>query len=297
MRAIEVGLVASVLLTAGVVVTTSTAAATSCAALPAEDIAYAVIEGVDPARLSLDVSPVPGSCAAPVAVWVHGGGWRIGDKSLGAETRARYYNAQGWVLVSVNYRLVAPGVEPAVGYPDFNVDVAAALSWVNDEISAYGGNPDRVVLVGHSAGAGIAAAVVSDPRHLAPHDLAPDWIDCAVLLDTEGYDVTAMTGRSGQLGAIYRNAFGDDPAVWADASPSSHVGEGPLPAHVLVVTRGASGRLDAATAFGEQLRFAGADVTVADVNPLTHADVNRLVGTGDATMTPLISETLGRCAV
>ena len=66
---------------------------------------------------------------------------------------------------------------------------------MNDEISAYGGDPDRVVLVGHSAGAGIAAAVVSDPQYLAPHGLAPDWIDCAVLLDTEGYDVAAMAER------------------------------------------------------------------------------------------------------
>jgi arylformamidase len=274
----------------------STSRAASCSGQPVRDIPYAAIEAVDPARLSLDVSPVSGSCAAPVVVWVHGGGWRIGDKSLGAETRARFYNEQGWLLVSVNYRLAVPDVVPPVGYPDFNVDVAAALSWVHDEIAAYGGDPERVVLVGHSAGAGIAAAEISDPRYLAPHGLAPDWIDCVVLLDTEGYDIAAMAGRSGQLGAIYRNAFGEDPAVWADASPSGHVGEGPLPAHILVLTRGASGRRAAATAFGERLRFAGADVTIADVNPLTHADVNRLIGTGDTTMTPLITQTLERCA-
>jgi acetyl esterase/lipase len=270
--------------------------ATSCSATAERDIVYASIDGVEPSLLSLDVAPTPGECAAPVALWVHGGGWRVGDKTNDAEARAAFYNEQGWTLVSVNYRLAVQGLEPPVAYPDFNQDVAAALNWVHDEIADRGGDPDRVLLVGHSAGAGIAAAVIADPRYLEPHGLTPDWIDCAVLLDTEGYDVAAMAGRGGELGAIYQNAFGDDPLVWADASPSTHVGEGVLPAHVLVVTRGTPRRTSAADAFGHQLRLDGSDVTVFDANPLSHADVNRLIGSGDPTMTPLMTSTLERCS-
>lgn len=297
MAAIGFGLVVSLVLAGGPDAGAVGVGSGSCPTQPASNVPYTAIEGVEPALLSLDVSPAPGDCAAPVVVWVHGGGWRVGDKSNDAGARAEFYNGQGWVLVSVNYRLAAPGVEPPVGYPDFNEDVAAALAWVREEIAGYGGDPERVVLVGHSAGAGIAAAVIADPRYLDQHGLAPDWIDCAVLLDTEGYDVAAMVVRDGQLGAIYRNAFGDDPAVWADASPAHHVGEGPLPGHVLIVTRGAPTRTAAATAFGDQLRVAGSDVAVADVNPLSHADVNRLVGSGDPTMTPLMVETLAGCSV
>jgi acetyl esterase/lipase len=296
MTAIGIGLVSSLVLTTAFDVGVARAGSRSCHAEPAQDIAYASIEGVDPARLSLDVSPVAGACDAPVVVWVHGGGWRVGDRSIGADSRAEFYNGQGWMLVSVNYRLAVPGVEPSVGYPDFNEDIATALAWVRDEVAAYGGDAERAALVGHSAGAGIAAAVTADPGYLAPHGLSPDWIDCTVLLDTEGYDVAAMAVREEQLGAIYRNAFGDDPAVWADASPAHHIGEGPLPEHVLVVTRGAPSRTSAARTFGDQLRIAGSDVTVADVNPLSHSDVNRLIGSGDATMTPLMSETLRRCS-
>ena len=288
--------VAALVLAADGAVGAAAIPADSCSGGAVDDIAYAAVDGVEPWLLSLDVSPVAGDCAAPVAVWVHGGGWRVGDKTNDATARAAFYNAQGWVLVAVNYRLAVPGAQPPVAYPDFNEDVAAALAWVHDEIAGHGGDPDRVLLVGHSAGAAIAAALIADPRYLDTVGLAPAWIDCAVLLDTEGYDVAEMAARDGRTGAIYRNAFGNDPSVWADASPSAHVGDGPLPGDVVIVTRGGQRRVAAAQAFARQLRFAGSHVTVADVSPLSHADVNRLIGSGDRTMTPLMADTLARCA-
>ena len=296
MRSLELGLVAMLTVSVGAAVGPTMSSAAACTAAVARDLPYSVVDGVEPALLSLDVSPVPGDCSAPVVVWIHGGGWQIGDKTNDAAARAEFYNGQGWVLVSVNYRLVVSGLVPPVGYPDFNEDVAAALAWVGDNIDRYGGDAERVLLVGHSAGAGIAAAVIADPDYLDVHGLAPDWIDCAVLLDTEGYDVAAMAERDGEPGVIYRAAFGDTPLVWADASPLSHVGEGPLPAHAVVVTRGVPRRTAAATAFGDRMRRAGSDVTVADVSPLTHADVNQLIGSGDPTMTPLLAATLTRCS-
>lgn len=263
----------------------------ACATGAAADVAYESIPGVDPNLLSLDVSPVAGDCDAPVAVWVHGGGWRVGDKADGQAVRATFYNAQGWVLVSVNYRLSVSGAEPRVVYPDHNNDVAAALAWVDDHIADYGGDPSRVMLVGYSAGAGIAAAVMADPAYLDAHGLDPATLDCVVMLDTEGYDVAAMAATS----EVYRNAFGDDPAVWAAASPSTHVDEGPLPARALVVTRGTARRTAKAAAFADQLAAAGVDARVVDVNPLSHAEVNRLIGSGDDVMTPLMTDELATC--
>lgn len=261
----------------------------------ATNLAYASRPGVDANLVSLDVYPVPGRCDAPVAVWVHGGGWRAGDKKNDAAKRAAFYNDAGWVLVAVNYRLSTDDADPPVRYPDHNVDVAAALGWVGSNIAAHGGDPDRTLLVGHSAGAGIVAAVVADPTYLAAQDLTPDWLDCAVLLDTAGYDVP--TEGAGAESAIYRNAFGSDPEVWQDASPLSHVGDGPLPERALVVTRGQAERRAEAQAFADLLLASQVDAELFDANPLSHGDVNNLIGAADDTvMTPLISAELDRCA-
>ena len=72
--------------------------------------------------------------------------------------------------------------------PPRDEDVAAAVGWVHDHIRAYGGDPDRLALLGHSAGADIVANVADQPRYLASVGLAPADLDCAGPLDTEGFD-------------------------------------------------------------------------------------------------------------
>ncbi len=272
--------------------TQSTQSGEACAATVTRDLAYVSVQGVDPNLLSLDVSPVAGTCEAPVAVWVHGGGWRRGDKTNDEAGREAFYNAQGWVLVSVNYRLSTDSADPAVLYPDHNDDVAAALAWVDTHIVKYGGDPSRVALIGHSAGAGIAAALTADPSYLASHDLNPAWLDCVVLLDSEGYEVSSMA----MAYELYRNAFGVDPAVWAEASPSEHVGEGPLPDDILIVTRGSVQRIAKARSFADRLTAAGADARVVDVTPLSHAEINKSIGAGDNVMSALMIDELADCA-
>ena len=258
------------------------------------DIHYQSPDGVDANVVALDVYPVVGRCDAPVAVWVHGGGWRQGDKQNLAEERAAFYNAQGWLMVAVNYRLTTPGADPAVQYPDHNHDVAAALGWVHGEIAAHGGDPERVLLIGHSAGASIVASIVADPLYLALQGLSPSWISCAVLLDTAAYDIANAAG-SGQ-NQLYLDAFGSDPSVWEAASPMHHVGEGPLPTRVLIVTRGSAPRISEATTFGELLTAEGVDAVTFDASPLSHEDVNEQIGRIGSIMTRLMVDELGRCA-
>ena len=230
--------------------TTTTLAATTSAAdqpwtttqyvcddRPALGLPYRSIEGVDPDLLSVDIYPVAGECNAPVVIWIHGGGWQIGDKGNGAVQRADFYNSHGWLLVAVNYRLTTDVADPPVAYPDHNKDAAAALGWIDRNIAAHGGDPTSAMLTGHSAGGSIAASLIADPSYLAAYDMDPSWLDCAVLLDTAGYYITTAASSAGSSD-VYQPAFGTDPEVWAQASPIGHVGEGPLPANVLVVTRG-----------------------------------------------------------
>jgi acetyl esterase/lipase len=257
------------------------------------DVAYAEVD----AHQRLDVYPASHGCPAPVVVWVHGGGWQRGDKGNQMTDKVRLWNEAGYTVVSVNYRLTDPnaaqGAAASVRFPTHDEDVAAAVAWVHDHIADYGGDPERIALLGHSAGAQIAASVATDPTYLGAHGLGLDTLRCAGALDTEGYDVAA-TAAGGN--AIYRAAFGDDPATWAAASPIEHVTAGSGIPRFLVVERGTPHRRRAAEAFVTRLRDAGVAVTVVDAGSLTHAEVNSAVGrSGDSVVTPPLETFLAEC--
>jgi len=147
----------------------------------------------------LDVyAPAERQGALPVIVFIYGGSWRSGDKDdyefLGAALASR-----GFVTVLPDYRLV-----PEVRFPDFVGDCAAAVRWVEDHAGEYGGDPRRVVLVGHSAGAYNAIMLA----------LAGDYLRAA------GVDASAIRGAVGLAGPYdfipfdvdaTRNAFGQAP--------------------------------------------------------------------------------------
>jgi acetyl esterase/lipase len=96
----------------------------------------------------------------PVIVFIYGGSWANGTRE-GYHFAARALSAQGFVTFVPDYRLV-----PEVRFPGFLQDCAAAVHWVRQHAAHYGGDPDRIVLVGHSAGAYNAAMLALDPQFL-----------------------------------------------------------------------------------------------------------------------------------
>lgn len=122
-------------------------------------------------RHKLDVH-VPRGADSPraVVVFFYGGSWRRGDR-LDYRFLGHALAARGHVVVIPDYRLY-----PEVRFPSFVEDGAAALRWVHDHIEIYSGDPDRVHLMGHSAGAHIAALLALDERYLAAVDLEPAWL-------------------------------------------------------------------------------------------------------------------------
>ncbi len=189
------------------------------------DIAYDAKAGVDAKRLSLDVyRKRADESPRPVMVMIHGGGWRIGDKghrSVGVD-KARLFVDHEFVYVSINYRL-----SPAVTHPAHVEDVAAAIAWVHDQIAVYNGNPDRIFVMGHSAGAHLAALVSTDERRLKAHGKDLSAIKGTILLDGAGYDVAAqMKLNRLATSSMYRDAFTDDESTQRDASPIRHVAAG-----------------------------------------------------------------------
>ena len=118
------------------------------------------------ARQKLDVyTPVDGTRPASVVVFLYGGSWKRGDRA-NYRFIAEALTSRGHVTVIPDYR-----VYPDVRFPAFVEDSAVAVGWVREHIGAFGGDPDRIFLMGHSAGAHIAALLTLDERYLADVDV------------------------------------------------------------------------------------------------------------------------------
>lgn len=111
----------------------------------------------------LDVYSPPGGARHPVLVFIHGGSWKDYDKELFAPVAMKLLPEE-MVVVIPDYSLY-----PDAGYEQMAREVAAALSWTLDNVQEYGGDPDCVIVAGHSAGGHLAALALMDPRYLADH--------------------------------------------------------------------------------------------------------------------------------
>lgn len=180
----------------------------------AQDIAFG-----DNVRQRLDIyapSNRDDAGALPVIVFIHGGGWRDGDKA-GYEFAGRALASRGFLTVVPNYRL-----SPAIHFPAFVEDGAAALRWVRTNIVNQGGDPERIVLVGHSAGAHIAALLAMDEQWLgADRSAIAGWVGMAGPYDFLPLDTPSTRG-----------AFGNAPNL-AATQPINFAGEGDPPALLL----------------------------------------------------------------
>lgn len=175
------------------------------------EIAY----GGDASR-RLDFTPGSGP-RAPLVLFIHGGAWSAGDKAM-AGHMAVHFRERGYAFASVNYRLL-PDADPH-GQAE---DVAAAIAHLLGDARRLGLDRERVMIMGHSAGAHLAALVGTDPSYLATHRIPISTIRGVVLLDGAGYDVAAQLRVAGPfLRSLYHRAFGDDPAFQARVSPMMH---------------------------------------------------------------------------
>jgi acetyl esterase/lipase len=160
-----------------------------------------------------------GTGRAPLIVFVHGGGWRTGDKrGTRRSQQGPHFLATGHAFASVNYRLV-----PSVDVETQAQDVATALKFLLDRAPSLGIDRRRVVLMGHSAGAHLAALVGTDGRYLERAGLQLSDLAGIVLLDGAGYNVPEQLAEAGpRLRRTYREAFGSDPARQRALSPVTH---------------------------------------------------------------------------
>ena len=228
---------------------------------------------------------------APLVIFVHGGGWRRGDKDMDARGhKAAFYPAQGYHYASINYRLLpqAPVEEQAR-------DVARAIRILFDRAEELGIDRDRVVLSGHSAGAHLAALVGTDPQYLASVDLDHGDIAGIVPIDGAAYDVPRqMSGRKPLMGRIYRQAFGTEAARQRALSPTLHAAQ-PNVAEFLILHVERKDGIEQSEALAAALERNGGNAELGRFpgkGLRGHAEINRELGDPDYAATALVDRWL-----
>lgn len=281
-------LLAATLLTGAAIAQQRPDRAAARATVGAKTIAY----GSDPLQ-QLDFYAA-GRRDAPLVVFVHGGGWKRGDKNMmRGSDKLSHWQGKGYAVASVNYRLV-----PDARVEDQAADVASAVASLRRQAGALGFDPGRIVLVGHSAGAHLVALVGTDPQWLRHAGLDFAAIRGVLPLDGAGYDVPSQMGENTRLlGDTYRQAFGTDPARQLALSPTQH-GAAPNAPDFLILH--VTGRADAKRqSEGLQAALQRGKTPVA-LHAIPgrglqgHMEINRRLGDPAYPATPIVDEWLAR---
>jgi len=229
------------------------------------DIAY----GSD-ARQRFDVYLPEHPQHAPVIVMVHGGAWMIGNKAMPqvVQNKVAHWVGSGAIFVSIGYRLV-----PQVGPLDQASDVAHALAKVQALAPAWGGDPQRLVLMGHSAGAHLVALVGASPALAQGADARP-WLG-TVVLDSGALDLVAL--MRAPHARFYDRVFGRDPASWRAASPFDALTLGAPPMLLVCSTQRPDRSCAQSAAFATQANARGVHTSVSEQD-LSHGEINATLG-------------------
>jgi len=164
----------------------------------------------------IDVYRPDRAFAAPVVLFVHGGAFVEGDRNRTPQIYSnvmRYFARHGLLGLNMGYRLA-----PEFRYPSGSEDVAAAVAWARTNARQYGGDPDAIVLIAHSAGAAHAGCYAYD-RRLHPPD-GPGIRALVVLSGRVRADLRPDNPNASRIRAYY----GDDPVVLEKGSAVNHVG-------------------------------------------------------------------------
>src|SRR6185503_10242232 len=211
----------------------------------------------------LDIYIPDGARNTPVIFSIHGGALEAGDRREERFVGQRFAGA-GYVTVVISYRL-----SPEVSHPAHIQDVAAAFAWVTRNIARHGGDPNRVLVIGHSAGAYLAMMLAADPRWLAAHKLSPHAI--AGVAPVSGFYWVEREGVAPDRPAY---VWGTNRKAWVDASPAHYLRPDMPPVLLLDTDGDERWRQQQKADFAEALRAAGdKDVTVYKVKGRTHMSV------------------------
>lgn len=242
---------------------------------------------VEPAheRQKLDIYAPENAKNLPVIFWIHGGGWQTGDKAE-VQLKPKAFVDKGFVFVATNYRLL-----PDVQMETIIRDVANSFGWVHGHIGEYGGDPNRIFVMGHSAGAQLAALLCTDERYLKNEGLTLSLLKGCVPVDGDTYDIPAMIEVAETRCRVHgfplptfghRQKFGNDPAKHVDFSAVTHVAKNKsIPPFLILYVNGHPDTTAQAQRFGAALQEAGIPVKLFGAKDTDHSKLNENLGAPD----------------
>jgi arylformamidase len=249
------------------------------------DIPYATAHQ----RQVLDVHAPEGARNLPVVFWIHGGGWQTGDKSMVALKPKAFMDA-GFVFVSINHRLL-----PAVDMGTIIRDVASALGWVYKNIATHGGDPARLLVMGHSSGGQLAALICVDDRYAKAEGVSLTMIKGCVPVDADTFDVPAIIEVAETRARAHhqplptnghRQKFGNDPVKHRDFSTVTHVARDKgIPPFLILHIGGNPDTGAQARRLGAVLQAAGISARIVVGREATHGSINDNIGAGNDVVT------------
>lgn len=226
---------------------------------------------------------------APLILYIHGGGWSRGDKASATGVKAEHFVRQGYAFASMNYRLV-----PHATVEEQAADVASAIAWLRQEAPKLGIDTRRIVLMGHSAGAHLAALVATDSTYLKQAGVPMEDIAGVVLLDGAAYDVPSNLDDGPRIvGRMRRSAFGDNAARQLRLSPVTHTAT-PNAKDFLILYVDRTGSPAQSEALAGLLRQAGTGAEARLIAGSTHMRLNRGLGENGDAATRLVDDFVKR---
>lgn len=239
------------------------------------DVPYA---GTTDPLQTLDIYSPLGAVDAPIVLFVHGGEWTKHDKSE-VSFKPKYFNENGVVFVSINYRL-----NPAVTHPAQVNDLATAIAWTRAHAAEFGGNGSKINIIGHSAGCHLVTLVALDPQYLASAGLKPTDLAGVIAWSGGAYDLVDKAKTSKSYAGYINANFGSDLAVQAAASPIHHIGQAPTPRFLFASYDKANDSYTAAQKMVDGITAAGGSARHILLEGKTHFTANHEIGApGDIT--------------
>lgn len=199
------------------------------------DLAYYSGPDADPVKHKLDLYLPEGKRDFPMIMFIHGGGWDQGDKRVTSDPYGdigRRFAKKGVGVAAIDYRL-----SPQFKYPTHIQDVARAFAWLFNNLASYGGDPNRIFVMGHSAGGHLTALLATDERWLKEQGLSLKNIQGAIPVSgVYDFEMLAPTRKLSKSTDIMMERFFDnDPAKMKDGAPLNHIEKGkPIPPFLIL---------------------------------------------------------------
>jgi len=228
-------------------------------------------------RQMLDVYAPKNGKNLPVVIWIHGGGWRAGDKSSVLKKPQAFVD-KGYVFVAINHRFF-----PTVTVKEMTGDIAKAIRWTHDHAKEYGGDPKSIFVMGHSSGAHLAALVCTDDRYLKGEGLPLSIIKGCVPVDVSVYDIPKRLKDGGSVAtATFTKTFGATEELQRELSPVTHVAKGKNipPFLILHVFDRPETRVQSQW-FADKLKEAGISAKVVAAEGTDHGTINTNLAKSD----------------